>query len=129
MKRAVLCAALLLLAGAPAPAQPEPAPGDRLKIWSEKLYKPAEETGIAREGQAIGSVGIVHGRDRDRVPFVAVFTFNDADDFVVVKGDVPREGGVDWQGDGTFKVIDGTGYFQGRDETRPLHSENPKRWG
>jgi hypothetical protein len=109
--------------------EPELAPGDRLKVWSEKLYEPAEETGVAPKGPAIGSVGIVHGRGGDRVPFVAVFTFDDADDFVVVTGDVPREGGVDWQGDGTFKEIDGTGRFRGRRGTRPLHSENPKRWG
>ena len=110
-------------------SEDELAPADRLKIWSETLYKPAAETGVEPQGPAIGSVGIVHGRGRDRVPFVAVFTFDDADDFVVVKGDVPREGGADWQGDGTFQEIDGTGRFRGRRQTRPLHSENPKRWG
>ena len=105
----------------------ELAPADRLRVWVEDLF--VAKAGIEREDDVIGSVAIAHGRGRDRLPFVAVFTFRDGDDVVVVRGDVPREGG-DWKGDGTVEVIDGTGRFGGRNGARlPLHSENPKRWG
>ena len=104
----------------------ELAPADRLRVWVEDLF--VAKDGVGHERDVIGSVAISHGRGPGRLPFVAVFTFVDGDDVVVVRGDVPRERG-DWQGDGTVDVIDGTGRFEGRDGRLPLHSENPKRWG
>ena len=99
---------------------------EKTRCWTETLY-PANTSGMEPDGGRIGTVTIVHGRGRDRVPFVAYFAFDDADDVVVVRGDAP--GGTRFIGKTTAQIIDGTGDFDGRDDVIEVESTNPQRWG